>query len=83
MKTKRTPQKYEFSIGDIIHFQNYKEREPIRAKVVGCVGGIFQNEKACYRLSGISAPLVSVTSGSSIIESSLFNLISEKDAFKD
>jgi|TARA_Y100000310_G_scaffold236752_1_gene240004 hypothetical protein len=77
--------KAEFKTGDIVHFQPYSERTPIKAKVLNVLGrdeGFFI-DRVEYKLEGISAPLISNTTGRSIMESEEFDLISEKDAFKD
>lgn len=75
----------EFKIGDIVHFQAYTSRKPIKAKVVG-FDPYYPNEnddRVFYKVSGISSPLTSTTTGGSLLESRLFSPVSEEDAFKD
>jgi len=75
----------EFKAEDIVHFQAYTEREPITARVLSAEirerfpSGDLEPE---YKLEGVGAPLVSHTSGRSIVESKYHYPISEKDAFK-
>jgi len=66
----------EFNINDIVTFHAY--HKPIKAKVVGirhgnpsCPSG--NDDRIFYSLSGVSAPLVSITTGKCIVESSLFD----------
>jgi len=74
----------EFKVGDIVHFQAYKKRKIIEARVTKIERAMqsYGDDRTFYCLSGLSDPLTSVTTGESIVESDLFNPTDEKDAFK-
>ena len=69
----------EFNIGDIVTFHNYDTNKPITAKVIE-VTTFF--DRLAYKLTGISEPLISLTSGLSIVESKYFKLAKASEAFK-
>lgn len=70
----------EFKKGDVVTFHNYDTSKPIKAKVVE-VTSFF--DKLAYKLSGINKPLISITSGVSIVESKYFKLAKTSETFKE
>lgn len=77
--------KPEFKKDDIVHFRPYRDRAPIKARVVEVKEGgyMFDFGLDGYKLEGIDKPLASRTNGKSIVESKHYELIDAKDAFKD
>ena len=71
--------KIEFNRGETVHFRPYIERKPIAARVLSFDA---YGDRIEYRLEGVEQPLTSITTGKSIVESEMFDPISEKDAFK-
>lgn len=69
---------YEFKVGDIVTFRAYHDQS-IQAKVVALTETLsFQEPDVAYRLAGIKEPLLTITSGKSIVESRLFKEPPEK-----
>lgn len=63
----------EFKKGDVVTFHNYDTNKPIKAKVIEVTTDFWSNRLA-YKLTGINSPLISITSGVSIVESKYFKL---------
>ena len=75
--------KKEFKKGDVVHWQIFKEQKPIEAKVLDVFDYIWDGGKVEYRLEGIDQPLITRTTGKSILESEYFMPpVSKKDWFK-
>lgn len=64
----------EFNVGDEVTFRAYSDQR-IKAKVKQVIPpnhGIFNTDKFSYKLTGISEPLSTETTGKSIVESKHF-----------
>lgn len=62
----------EFSQGDTVHFHAYANQQPILAKVRAVSRSGGRGPEYRYLLTGIDAPLESLTSAESIVESAHF-----------
>lgn len=66
--------KQEFNVGDKVTFRAYPNQQisAVVKQVIAPNEGIFNTDEFSYKLSGISEPLLTETTGKSIIESKHF-----------
>ena len=72
----------EFYIGNVVTFRAFDTNKPIKAKVVEVINDLWNDKRVAYKLHGINKPLISHTTGRSIVESRYFELSKASELFK-
>ena len=72
----------EFNKGDLVTFHAYDTAKPIKAKVIEVTTDLWNDKRVAYKLHGINKPLISHTTGRSIVESRYFELSKASELFK-